>query len=206
MKLICIGRNYADHASELGNAVPAEPLFFLKPDSAVLPHRHPFYIPAWTNEVHHEVELVVRITRNGKGIAPEFAHRYFDEVSLGIDFTARDVQSALKANGHPWEKAKAFDGSAVLSKTWIPKATWEEGWEQAPFALKKNGQVVQSATAQSMLFHVHDLIAYVSKYMTLKMGDILFTGTPAGVGPVADGDILEGLLNDQSMFRVQVHG
>ena len=206
MKLICIGRNYADHASELGNAVPAEPLFFLKPDSAVLPHRHPFYIPAWTQEVHHEVELLVRITRNGKSIAPEFAHRYFDEVSLGIDFTARDVQSALKAKGHPWEKAKGFDGSAVLSKKWLPKSSWAGGWEQVPFALKKNGEVVQSATAESMLFHVHDLISHVSHYMTLKMGDILFTGTPAGVGSVADGDVLEGFLDDQSMFRVQVHG
>lgn len=206
MKLICIGRNYADHASELGNAVPAEPLFFLKPDSSVLPHRHPFYIPAWTKEVHHEVELLVRITRNGKSIAPEFAHRYFDEVSLGIDFTARDVQSALKAKGHPWEKAKGFDGSAVLSKKWLPKSSFTGGWEQVPFALKRNGEVVQSATAESMLFHVHDLIAHVSQYMTLKMGDILFTGTPSGVGPVADGDVLEGFLDEQSMFRVQVHG
>ena len=206
MKLICIGRNYADHASELGNAVPAEPLFFLKPDSAVLPHRHPLYIPAWTSEVHHEVELLVRITRNGKSIAPEFAHRYFDEVSLGIDFTARDVQSALKAKGHPWEKAKGFDGSAVLSKKWLPKSSFAGGWEKAPFVLQKSGEVVQSATAESMLFHVHDLISHVSQYMTLKMGDILFTGTPSGVGPVADGDVLEGFLDEQSMFRVQVHG
>ncbi|HBP44568.1 MAG TPA: 2-hydroxyhepta-2,4-diene-1,7-dioate isomerase [Flavobacteriales bacterium] len=206
MKLICIGRNYADHVSELGNVTLNEPLFFLKPDSAVLPHRHPFYIPPWTGEVHHEIELLVRITRNGKNIAPEFAHRYFDELSLGIDFTARDVQSALKAKGHPWEKAKGFDGSAVLSKKWIPKATWKGGWELACFTLKKNGRVVQSATAESMIFHVHDLIAYVSQYMTLKMGDVIFTGTPAGVGPVADGDVLEGFLDEYSMFRVQIHG
>ena len=207
MKLICIGRNYADHATELGNAVPQEPLFFLKPDSSVLPHRHPFYIPAWTRDVHHEVELLVRITRNGKCIAPEFAHRYFDEISLGIDFTARDVQAQLKAKGHPWEKAKGFDGSAVISRKWLPKSRWEEeGWEKVPFSLKKNGEEVQSATAESMLFHVHELISYVSQFMTLKMGDVLFTGTPSGVGSVADGDVLEGVLGNEAMFRVQVHG
>lgn len=207
MKLICIGRNYADHATELGNTVPKEPLFFLKPDSSVLPHRHPFYIPEWTRDVHHEVELLVRITRNGKCIAPEFAHRYFDEISLGIDFTARDVQAQLKAKGHPWEKAKGFDGSAVISRKWLPKSHWEaEGWEKVPFSLKKNGEEVQSATAESMLFHVHELIAHVSQFMTLKMGDVLFTGTPSGVGPVADGDVLEGFLENEAMFRVQVHG
>jgi 2-keto-4-pentenoate hydratase/2-oxohepta-3-ene-1,7-dioic acid hydratase in catechol pathway len=206
MKLICIGRNYADHAKELGNKVPSEPLFFLKPDSAILPHRHPFYIPEWTQEVHYEVELLVRITRNGKSVALDFAHRYYEEVSLGIDFTARDVQSAAKSEGHPWEKAKAFDGSAVVSREWIPKDHWAEGWEHVPFELKKNGTVVQSATAESMLFHVDQLIAHVSKYMTLKMGDILFTGTPSGVGAVADGDVLEGTLDGARMFRVQVHG
>ncbi len=206
MKLICIGRNYADHAKELGNKVPSEPLFFLKPDSAILPHRHPFYIPEWTQEVHYEVELLVRITRNGKSVALEFAHRYYEEVSLGIDFTARDVQLAAKSEGHPWEKAKAFDGSAVVSREWIAKDHWAEGWEHVPFELKKNGTVVQSATAESMLFHVDQLIAHVSKYMTLKMGDILFTGTPSGVGAVADGDVLEGTLDGARMFRVQVHG
>ena len=206
MKLICIGRNYADHAKELGNKVPSEPLFFLKPDSAILPHRHPFYIPEWTQEVHYEVELLVRITRNGKSVALEFAHRYYEEVSLGIDFTARDVQSAAKSDYNPWEKAKAFDGSAVVSREWIAKDHWAEGWEHVPFELKKNGTVVQSATAESMLFHVDQLIAHVSKYMTLKMGDILFTGTPSGVGAVADGDVLEGTLDGARMFRVQVHG
>ena len=206
MKLICIGRNYAEHANELGNAVPTEPLFFLKPDSSVLPHRHPFYIPNWTADVHHEVELLVRITRNGKCVAPEFAHRYFDEISLGIDFTARDVQAQLKSKGHPWEKAKGFDGSAVISRHWLPKDEWCGGWESVPFELKKNGDVVQSATAESMIFHVHELIAHVSQFMTLKMGDILFTGTPSGVGAVADGDVLEGMLDGREMFRVQVHG
>ncbi len=206
MKLICIGRNYADHAKELGNSVPKEPLFFLKPDSSILPHRHPFYIPEWTQELHYEVELLVRITRNGKSIASEFAHRYYDDISLGIDFTARDIQAAAKAQGHPWEKAKAFDGSAVVSREWMPKNKWAEGWEQVPFELKKNGRTVQSTTAESMLFHVDELIAHVSKFMTLKMGDIFFTGTPSGVGPVEDGDVLEGTLDGAQMFRVQVHG
>ena len=206
MKLICIGRNYADHAKELGNSVPKEPLFFLKTDSSILPHRHPFYIPEWTQELHYEVELLVRITRNGKSIASEFAHRYYDDISLGIDFTARDIQAAAKAQGHPWEKAKAFDGSAVVSREWMPKNKWAEGWEQVPFELKKNGRTVQSTTAESMLFHVDELIAHVSKFMTLKMGDIFFTGTPSGVGPVEDGDVLEGTLDGAQMFRVQVHG
>jgi acylpyruvate hydrolase len=206
MKLICIGRNYAEHAKELGNAVPDEPLFFLKPDSAILAHRHPFYIPQWTRDVHHEVELLVRINRNGKAVASEFAHRYFDEISLGIDFTARDIQAQAKAKGHPWEKAKAFDGSAVISRKWLDKHTLEGGWEKAQFTLSKNGRIVQSATAEEMLFHVHDLIAHVSQFMTLKMGDVLFTGTPSGVGPVVPGDSLEGELAGQSMFKVNIHG
>ena len=177
MKLICIGRNYADHASELGNAVPAEPLFFLKPDSAVLPHRHPFYIPAWTQEVHHEVELLVRITRNGKSIAPEFAHRISMRFLWAL--TSRRDAIGTESQGHPWRSQRIRRFSS-LSKKWLPKSTWANGWEQVPFALKKNGEVVQSATAESMLFHVHELISHVSHYMTLKMGDILFTGTPAG--------------------------
>jgi 2-keto-4-pentenoate hydratase/2-oxohepta-3-ene-1,7-dioic acid hydratase in catechol pathway len=206
MKIICIGRNYAEHAKELGNAIPTEPLFFLKPDSAVLAHRHPFYIPAWTQEVHHEVELLIRICRNGKAIQPEFAHRYFDALSLGIDFTARDVQAEAKAKGHPWEKAKAFDGSAVISKKWILTDSLDSGWESIPFHLNKNGAMVQSGCALDMIHHVHNLIAHVSQYMTLKMGDVIFTGTPSGVGMIEDGDVLEGFLNEESMFRVNVHG
>ena len=206
MKLICIGRNYAEHAKELGNSVPKEPLFFLKPDSAILAHRHPFYIPDWTQDVHHEVELLIRICRNGKAVQAEFAHRYFDAISLGIDFTARDIQAEAKANGHPWEKAKAFDGSAVISKKWFPVDSFTEGWESVPFYLEKNGEKVQSGSALHMTHHVHALIAHVSKYMTLKMGDVIFTGTPAGVGRVEDGDTLEGFFNEESMFRVNVHG
>tara|TARA_Y100000385_G_scaffold288376_2_gene354827 strand:+ start:2113 stop:2778 length:666 start_codon:yes stop_codon:yes gene_type:complete len=206
MKIICIGRNYAEHAKELGNAIPTEPLFFLKPDSAVLAHRHPFYIPAWTSEVHHEVELLIRICRNGKSIQPEFAHRYFDAVSLGIDFTARDAQAEAKAKGHPWEKAKAFDGSAVISKKWILTDSLDSGWESIPFHLNKNGAMVQSGCALDMIHHVHHLIAHVSQFMTVKMGDVIFTGTPSGVGKIEDGDVLEGFLNEESMFRVKVHG
>jgi 2-keto-4-pentenoate hydratase/2-oxohepta-3-ene-1,7-dioic acid hydratase in catechol pathway len=156
--------------------------------------------------VHHEVELLIRICRNGKAIQPEFAHRYFDAISLGIDFTARDVQAEAKAKGHPWEKAKAFDGSAVISKKWILTDSLDSGWESIPFHLNKNGAMVQSGCALDMIHHVHNLIAHVSQYMTLKMGDVIFTGTPSGVGKIEDGDILEGFLNEESMFRVNVHG
>lgn len=204
MKIICIGRNYADHAAELGNAVPQEPLFFLKPDSAVLMHRHPFYLPDWTNDVHHEVELLVKISRVGKSIAPEFAHRYFEEVSLGIDFTARDVQAALKAKGQPWEKAKAFDGSAVISRKWLNLSDVGGDVADLAFSLEKNGAQVQAGHSGQMLFPLPALITHVSRFMTLKVGDILFTGTPAGVGPVAPGDVLKGHLCGQEMFEVEI--
>lgn len=204
MKIICIGRNYADHAAELGNAVPQEPLFFLKPDSAVLMHRHPFYLPDWTNDVHHEVELLVKISRVGKSIAPEFAHRYFEEVTLGIDFTARDVQAALKAKGQPWEKAKAFDGSAVVSRKWLNLSDVGGDVADLVFSLEKNGEQVQAGHSGQMLFPLPALIAHVSRFMTLKVGDILFTGTPAGVGPVAPGDVLKGHLCGQEMFEVEI--
>ncbi len=204
MKIICIGRNYADHAAELGNSLPSAPLFFLKPDSAVLMHRHPFYIPDWTNDVHHEVELLVKISRVGKCIDPAFAHRYYDAVSLGIDFTARDVQAALKAKGHPWEQAKAFDGSAVVPRTWVPLAEVGGNVQDLAFSLQKNGSDVQQGHSGQMLFPVDDLIAHVSRYMTLKVGDVMFTGTPAGVGPVATGDVLTGHLCGRQMFEVEV--
>lgn len=203
MKIICIGRNYAKHAQELGNAIPEEPLFFLKPDSAILPYRHPFFIPDWTRDVHYEVELIVRINRLGKYIQPEFAHRYYEEIGLGIDFTARDIQKECKEKGRPWEKAKAFDGSAVVSKDFLPlKDVGEIG--NVPFSLKKNGELVQNGHSSDMLFHVDQLIAHVSQFMTLKIGDLLFTGTPEGVGPVQAEDELEGFLGDTSMFQIQV--
>ncbi len=204
MKIICIGRNYAEHATELGNSIPSEPLFFLKPDSAVLAHRHPFYLPDWSDDVHFEVELLIRICKLGKCIAPEFAYRYYDAISLGIDFTARDVQKEIKSKGHPWEKAKAFDGSAVISRDWLALDAIEKGAQNTDFRLERNGQIVQEGNSKDMLFGIDHLIAHVSKFMTLKLGDVLFTGTPAGVGPVQPGDTLEGFIEDRSMFRVPV--
>lgn len=204
MKIICIGRNYALHAAELGNAVPAEPLFFLKPDSAIHLHKHPFYLPDWSDDIHYEVEVVVRINRLGKAIEPRFAHKYYDEVGLGIDFTARDVQAECKAKGHPWERAKAFDHSAVVSQQFFPLADFTQGIQGLAFTLERNGEVVQTGDTRDMLFPVDDLIAYVSRYMTLKVGDLLFTGTPAGVGRVEPGDVLEGFLEGGSCFRVPV--
>lgn len=201
MKIICIGRNYADHAKELNNAVPESPVVFMKPESALLANR-PFVIPAWTNDVHFEVEVLVRINRLGKTIAEKFAHKYYSEIGLGIDFTARDVQAELKAKGHPWEKAKGFDGSAVLSK-FVPLADFP-GPDNIDFRLEVNGEVRQRGNTRDMIFSFDQLISHVSEYMTLKMKDVIFTGTPAGVGPVASGDVLEGYLGDQQMFRIKV--
>jgi acylpyruvate hydrolase len=203
MKIICIGRNYSDHARELGNAVPEEPVFFCKPDSAILLRGNPFFIPDWTQAVHYEAELVFRITRLGKHIGESFAPRYYTEVGVGIDFTARDVQEQLKQKGLPWEKAKAFDGSAVLPEFFVPIEELSDR-QAIRFSLKKNGSTVQEGRSDQMTFSPDQLIAHVSKYMTLKMGDLLFTGTPSGVGPVASGDVLEGYLEDRRMFRVQV--
>jgi len=202
MKIICIGRNYVDHAKELNNETPSEPVVFLKPDSAILPKGNAFYIPSFTNEVHHEVELVVRINRLGKHIEPRFAHRYYDEVTLGIDFTARDVQKACKEKGLPWEKAKAFDGSAVIG----PFISLKEAGEIDNLDLKlyKNDELVQHGNTRDMLFHVDQLIAHVSQYMTLKIGDLLFTGTPAGVSKVNIGDRLVGQLNDRQLFKTDI--
>ena len=201
MKIICIGRNYADHAKELGNAVPTEPVFFCKPDSAILVKGNPFVIPEWTQAVHYEVELVVRIDRVGKHIQPEFAPRYYSSIGLGIDFTARDVQDDLKKKGLPWEKAKAFDGSAVISTEFLPVSELEN---PILFSLNKNGQSVQRGSSADMIHQIDAIIAHVSQFMTLKIGDFIFTGTPSGVGPVAAGDQLEGFIGDCSMFRISV--
>jgi 2-keto-4-pentenoate hydratase/2-oxohepta-3-ene-1,7-dioic acid hydratase in catechol pathway len=202
MKIICIGRNYAEHAKELGNAVPAEPVFFCKPDSAVLPKGNPMMIPEWTNDLHYEVELVLRIDRLGKNIPVEFAHRYYSEIGLGIDFTARDLQDDLKKKGLPWEKAKGFDGSAVISNEFLPKENF--GDQAISFSLRKNGQVVQTGSSADMIFGFDQIISYVSKYMTLKIGDFIFTGTPSGVGHVVAGDELEGRLSERKMFEVRI--
>lgn len=204
MKIVCIGRNYADHAAELGNAVPSEPLFFFKPESAVLHKDHPFTIPEWTQDCHFEVELIVRMDRAAKWIDEAHASRCYTQVGLGIDFTARDVQQQLKAAGKPWEKAKAFDGSAVVSREWIPLAELGGDIQDLQFDLLKNGEVVQQGHTGDMLFTVDALIAHVSRYSTWKTGDLLYTGTPAGVGPVQSGDRLEGRLGGRTMFALDV--
>jgi acylpyruvate hydrolase len=203
MKIICIGRNYSEHAKELKNEVPTEPVYFMKPDSALLLRNRPFYIPDFSNEIHHEVELVVKIGRLGKNIQEKFAHRYYDEISLGVDFTARDIQRTCKAKGLPWEKAKGFDSSAVLSQIFIPKTDLGDV-QNIAFSMKKNGEVVQDGNSSDMLFSIDAIIAYVSRFMTLKMGDLIYTGTPAGVGPVAIGDRLEGFIGDKQMFDFQI--
>lgn len=202
MKIVCIGRNYAQHARELGNAVPAEPVFFCKPDSALLPRGNPLFIPEWTSDLHYEVELVLRIGRLGKNIAPEFASRYYDSIGLGIDFTARDIQEELKKNSLPWEKAKGFDGSAVVGETFLDPAAFQQ--KPVRFSLQKNGEQVQQGSSDEMIFSFDQIIAYVSRYMTLKIGDLIFTGTPSGVGPVAPDDVLTGYIGQEEMFRVKI--
>ena len=202
MKIICIGRNYSEHAKELGNETPKEPVFFLKPDTAISPKGHPFFIPDFSNNVQHEVELVVRINRLGKHIEEKFAHKYYNQIGLGIDFTARDIQQELKDKGHPWEKAKGFDGSAVISRRYLDKN--ELKLAELNFSLKKNGAVVQSGNTQQMLFNIDKIIAYISQFYTLKIGDLIYTGTPSGVGQVNAGDILEGFIEEQKMFEIKV--
>jgi acylpyruvate hydrolase len=203
MKIICIGRNYSEHAKELGNAVPTEPVFFCKPDSAILPRSNPLYIPVWTSDLHYEVELIIKVDRLGKNIEEEFAPRYYSSVGLGIDFTARDIQEEQKRKGLPWEKAKAFDGSAVVSKDFIALDDLTDR-TNIRFSLKKNGEVVQNGQSIDMIFSFDQVIAHVSKYMTLKIGDLIYTGTPSGVGPVQIGDVLEGYLEEKKMFRVVI--
>jgi len=202
MKLICIGRNYAAHIDELQNERPTEPVVFIKPDSAVLPKEQDFYIPDFSNDVHYEVELLVKIKKVGKHIDQRFAHKYYDEIGLGIDFTARDLQTQLKAKGLPWEKAKGFDGAAVVSK-WIPKEKYEN-IDNLGFSLLKNGEIVQNGNTSLMLWKIDALIAHISTYFMLKKGDILFTGTPSGVGGVVRNDYLEGWIENERMFSVNV--
>jgi 2-keto-4-pentenoate hydratase/2-oxohepta-3-ene-1,7-dioic acid hydratase in catechol pathway len=202
MKIICIGRNYADHISELNNEKPTEPVVFMKPDSAILPNKNPFIIPAFSNDIHHEVEVLVKICRVGKHIDVKFAHKYYDEIGLGIDFTARDVQNNLKEKGLPWEKAKAFDHSAVIG-SFRSKNNYQS-LENINFELKSNGTTVQEGNTRLMLWKIDELIAYVSQYFTLKIGDIIFTGTPKGVAKVTEGDVLEGFLEEKKMFKIQI--
>ena len=202
MKIICVGRNYVDHIDELKNERPTEPLLFMKPDTALVLKKFPFVIPEFTNDVHYEVEVVVKINKVGKYIEQKFAHKYYDEVSLGIDFTARDLQASLKEKGLPWEKAKAFDQSAVVgdffSKTELINL------EDTSFELLKNGEVVQKGSTSQMIWSIDELISHISKYFTLKTGDLIFTGTPAGVGRVNPDDVLTGIIEGRRMFEISV--
>lgn len=202
MKLICIGRNYTEHIKELKNEKPTDPVVFLKPDTAILLKKQPFFIPDFSDDVHYEVEILVKINRVGKYIDRKFAHKYYNEIGLGIDFTARDVQSQLKAKGLPWEKAKSFDGAAVIGD-WIPKKNIENV-DNIQFYLKKNDEIVQNGNSSHMLWKIDELIEYVSKYFTLKIGDIIFTGTPAGVGKVTANDKLKGFIEEKEMFSITV--
>ena len=202
MKLICIGRNYTDHIKELENEKPTDPVVFLKPDTSILLKKQPFFIPDFSDDVHHEVEVLIKINRVGKHISKKFAHKYYDEIGLGIDFTARDLQAQLKAKGLPWEKAKAFDGAAVIGE-WLPKKNFEN-INNLNFSLKKNEEIVQNGNTSLMLWKIDEIIEYVSKYFTLKIGDIIFTGTPAGVGRVIANDKLKGFIEDKQLFSITV--
>lgn len=202
MKIICIGRNYTEHIAELKNERPTEPVVFMKSDSAILLKQHPFVIPEFSSDIHHEIEIVVKINKVGKYIEPKFAHKYYEEVTVGIDFTARDLQSKLKEKGLPWEKAKAFDGSAVVGE-FLDKSQFSS-LENLTFELTNNNKTVQKGNSSFMLWQIDELIAYVSQYFTLKIGDLIFTGTPAGVSAVAEDDVLEGFLEGQKLFRIQV--
>ncbi|MDG1933570.1 MAG: fumarylacetoacetate hydrolase family protein [Flavobacteriales bacterium] len=202
MKIICIGRNYVNHAKELGNDMPSEPLFFLKPDTAIQPKGHPFFIPNFSNDIHYEVELVIRINKTGKYIEEKFAHTYYSQIGLGIDFTARDVQEKCKAKGLPWEKAKGFDGSAQISRNFIDKS--DLNLNNISFSLQKNGEQVQLGNSKEMCFNFDAIITYISKFYTLKIGDLIYTGTPEGVGPVVAGDKLKGFIGEKEMFKVVI--
>ena len=202
MKIICIGRNYLDHAKELGNKIPTSPLFFLKPDTAIQPKGHPFFIPDFSNNIHFEVELVVKISKNGKNIDEKFAHKYYNEIGIGIDFTARDIQEECKKNGLPWERAKGFDGSAQISNEFINKELLI--LNDINFSLSLNNSIMQTGNSKNMIFSFDQIISYISQYYTLRAGDLIYTGTPSGVGKVERGDSLSCFLNSNEMLKVNV--
>ncbi|HEX9979320.1 MAG TPA: fumarylacetoacetate hydrolase family protein [Flavobacterium sp.] len=202
MKIICIGRNYVKHIEELANERPDEPVIFLKPDTAALHKEQPFYIPGFSQDIHHEIEIIVKIKKTGKYIEQKFAHKYYDEISVGIDFTARDLQQKLKDKGLPWEKSKAFDGSAVIGD-FISRNVFSSV-ENLNFELRNNRTTVQKGNSSHMLWKIDEIISYVSQFFTLKTGDIIFTGTPEGVAAVRPGDVLEGFLDQQKLFTLQV--
>ena len=202
MKIICVGRNYTAHIAELENEKPEDPILFLKPETSIVLKKQPFFIPDFSNDVHHEVEILVKINRIGKHIDRKFSHKYYDEIGLGIDFTARDLQKQLKNKGLPWEKAKAFDGAAVVGN-FLQKKTFKSV-DAINFSLKKNGTIVQEGNTALMLWKIDELIEYISKYFTLKIGDIIFTGTPAGVAKVNPNDTLTGYIEEREVFSVKV--
>jgi 2-keto-4-pentenoate hydratase/2-oxohepta-3-ene-1,7-dioic acid hydratase in catechol pathway len=202
MKIICIGRNYVEHAKELNNPLPSKPVFFMKPDSALLLNNNPFFLPAFSNEIHYEAEIVLKISRLGKSIKKQFAHRYYEQAGVGIDFTARDLQDVCKKNGHPWEIAKAFDQSAVINK-FVPLTSLPDR-NAINFSLDINGKNVQTGNTRDMIFSFDTVIEYVSNFITLKTGDLIFTGTPAGVGPVKIGDNLVASIEDQVVLDFHV--
>ncbi len=202
MKIICIGRNYIEHAQELNSPIPSSPVFFMKPETAIIRSGLPFFYPDFSQNIHYEAELVLHINKVGKHIHEKFAHTYYDGIAVGIDFTARDVQDECKKNGLPWEIAKAFDGSAPVSR-FIPVSNFADVHD-INFSLLKNGEKVQAGNSGMLIFNFHKLIAYISKFVTLKIGDLVFTGTPAGVGPVQKGDVLEAFVEDQSMLKLAI--
>ena len=202
MKIICIGRNYAEHAKEMKAAVPTEPVFFMKPDTALIKGNEPFYYPDFSKEIHHEVELVIKMSRAGKHIEPEFAHKYYEEIGIGIDFTARDIQAKCKEKGLPWEKAKSFDGSAPIGN-FVNKRTFTD-LNNINFLLTINGKSVQKGNTKDLLFSFDKVISYISKCVTLKTGDLIFTGTPEGVGEVKKGDVLEAFIEKESLLKFEI--
>jgi len=202
MKIFCVGRNYEDHAKELGSDIPDEPVIFMKPKSALLQPHTPFYYPEFTNELHYEGELVLRISKNGKYIQDKFANKYFDAVTVGIDFTARDIQNELKEKGLPWEKAKAWDNSAAIGK-WIPMTNLKNK-KELNFGLYKNKELVQQGNSKNMLFDFDYIVSYISNFFSINIGDLIFTGTPSGVGELVVGDELEGFLEDESLLSLEI--
>jgi len=202
MKIICIGRNYAEHAKEMKSQLPSEPIFFLKPDTSYLKPGNPFFIPSFSNNIHYECEIVVKICKVGKNISEKFAPKYYNEIGLGLDFTARDLQEKCKANGTPWEIAKSFEHSSPISKEFINKSTIN--LNELIFSLHKNDSIVQRGNTKDMIFNINQIISYVSQFMTLKTGDLIYTGTPAGVGKVDIGDNLVGYIGDKKMFEVRI--
>jgi 2-keto-4-pentenoate hydratase/2-oxohepta-3-ene-1,7-dioic acid hydratase in catechol pathway len=202
MKIFCVGRNYSEHASELGNDIPDEPVIFMKPKSALLQPHTPFYYPEFTNELHYECELVLRISKNGKYIQEKFANKYYDAITTGIDFTARDIQNELKEKGLPWEKAKAWDNSAVVGK-WVPIGNLKNK-KEINFGLYKNKELVQTGNSKEMIFDFDFIISYISNFFSINIGDLVFTGTPKGVGEIVVGDEVEAFMEEESLLKLDV--